>query len=153
MTIPPNLILSESSSEEASPEKAQEVVPIPESKLIPPSIELQRIIQLSEGFLFLPNLEAMGRVVDLNFTDEYVGFTRGDWPNPNRSYALPVSDYELRVGNQETGYVILLGQITRGKVGGENTRARYHMSPSQVWWLDANQSRREIDLIFFNSLF
>jgi len=153
MTIPPNLILSESSSEEASPEKAQEVVPIPESKLIPPSIELQRIIQLSEGFLFLPNLEAMGRVVDLNFTYEYVGFTRGDWPNPNRSYALPVSDYELRVGNQETGYVILLGQITRGKVGGENTRARYHMSPSQVWWLDANQSRREIDLIFFNSLF
>jgi hypothetical protein len=153
MTIPPNLILPESSSEEASPEKAQEVVPIPESKLIPSSVELHGIIQASEGFLFLPNLEALGRVVDLNFTDEYVGFTRGDWPNPNRSYALPVSDYELRVGDQETGYFILFGQVTRGEVGGESTRARYHMSPSQIWWLDANQSRREIDLTFFNSLF
>lgn len=152
MVIPPNLLLSESSSEKASPDQVQ-TVPVSESKLIPSSIDVQRIIHSSVGFLFLPNLEALGRVVDLNCTQESVFFTRGDWPNPKRSYALPVTDYELRIGTQETGYIILLGQVNRKKVSKQTTRTRYHLSPSRIWWLDANQSRQEMDLTVLNSLF
>ena len=75
-------------------------------------------------------------------------FQRADWPNLEKSFALAVNDYELRLGSINLGFIIFLGQVNR--VGLENEAdaglKRYQLIPSDAWWLDANQSRQRLQL-------
>lgn len=115
---------------------------------IPSNEKLMEALSLSEGFVFLPDEEALGRVIDLNRTGSSFTFCRADWLNPEKSFALAVSDYELRMGAPLNGFVILLGEVKRVQDGRgiKDDRPRYHLSARQAWWLDENQSRIEMDI-------
>ena len=115
---------------------------------IPSNEKLMEALSLSEGFVFLPDEEALGRVIDLNRTGSSFTFCRADWSNPEKSFALAVSDYELRMGAPLNGFVILLGEVKRVQDGRgiKDDRLRYHLSARQAWWLDENQSRIEMDI-------
>jgi hypothetical protein len=112
--------------------------------------KLNKVLSASDGHLFLPGDESLGRVVELNRTgvcDFY--FTRADWPNPEKSFGLAVADYELRMGSEKDGFVIMLGGVKRADLTtqeNDRSRPRYHLASHSAWYLDENQSRLSIDL-------
>ncbi len=111
--------------------------------------KLNIVLSASDGHLFLPGDESLGRVVELNRTgvcDFY--FTRADWPNPEKSFGLPVADYELRMGSEKDGFVIILGEVKRVDATNQvndGSRPRYRLFSRSAWHLDKNQSRVSID--------
>jgi len=109
---------------------------------------LKQALNSSSGQVFLPGKEALGKVVQVQRGNESFLFTRADWANPEKSYALAVTDYELRMGAPSLGFVILSGEVKRTTELTEdnNTRPRYQLRPTRAWWLDSNQSRKRIEL-------
>jgi hypothetical protein len=114
-----------------------------------PKVEaLKTVIGMPEGYIFLPGKETLGKVINIVRKNGVFEFQRADWPNLDKSFALAVNDYELRLGSIKQGFIIILGQVNR--IGLENERdaghKRYQLIPSDAWWLDANQSRQRLHL-------
>ena len=40
-------------------------------------------------------------------------FKRADWPNPRASFALPVAEYEIRLGSETSEFLILKGKVVK----------------------------------------
>ena len=101
------------------------------------------VIDMSEGYIFLPGKETLGKVINIVRKNGMIEFQRADWPNLEKSFALAVNDYELRLGSINQGFIIILGQVSRLESEKEavSRLKRYQLIPSDAWWLDANQSR------------
>jgi predicted HicB family RNase H-like nuclease len=106
------------------------------------------VIDLSEGYIFLPGKETLGKVINIVRKNGLIEFQRADWPNLEKSFALAVNDYELRLGSINQGFIIILGQVSRIESEKEavSRLKRYQLIPSDVWWLDANQSRQRLQV-------
>ena len=106
------------------------------------------VIDLSEGYIFLPGKETLGKVINIVRKNGLIEFQRADWPNLEKSFALAVNDYELRLGSINQGFIIILGQVSRLESEKEavSKLKRYQLIPSDAWWLDANQSRQRLKL-------
>jgi hypothetical protein len=113
---------------------------------------LRKALSEKEGYLFRPGQESMGKIVNIKQEGERFLFERADWPHSVARFGLSVSDYEIRLGSQEEGFVVLIGSVRRKE--DENDYSEEHpvyiLEPSQAWWLDQNQNRKELDLFFLN---
>ena len=114
-----------------------------------PKLEmLKTVIDMSEGYIFLPGKETLGKVVNIVRKNGFIQFHRAYWPNLEKGFALPVNDYELRLGSISQGFIIFLGQVSELELEGEAVAGlkKYQLIPSDAWWLDANQSRQRLEL-------
>jgi hypothetical protein len=114
-----------------------------------PKLEvLKTVIDMPEGYIFLPGKETLGKVTNIVRKNGLIEFQRADWPNFEKSFALALNDYELRLGSINQGFIIILGQVSRIESEKEavSRLKRYQLIPSDVWWLDANQSRQRLVL-------
>ena len=155
ISVPANLLhapVSTQAQEKIMNSKIAETA-VPNGTLIS---KLNKILSGSDGHLFLPGDESLGRVVELNRTgvcDFY--FARADWPNPEKSFGLPVADYELRMGSEKDGFVIILGEVKRADAttrANDESRPRYRLFSRLAWHLDKNQSRVSIDFSELDAL-
>ncbi len=142
--ISPNDILSLDSNV-SSP------VQISAKSFISPSL-LKKAFLLGSGYIFRPGSESLGKIVEVKNMGGDIYFQRADWPNPDSSYGLPVSTYEIRVGGGDLGFVILVGEVRRERkqLDNQNILPVYFLRPDRGWWLDKNQTRLEIDLNFLS---
>ena len=105
-------------------------------------------LRQDSGYIFLPGRESLGRIIEVKHRDGAIHFKRADWQNPKASFGLPVSDYEIRLGSDNIGFEIILGEVRREKtkINTEKSLPVYQMIPSSSWWLDQNQTRTKLEL-------
>ena len=103
---------------------------------------------MPEGYIFLPGKETLGKVINIERKNGLIEFQRADWPNLEKSFALAVNEYELRLGSINQGFIIILGKVSRLELekGAVSRLKRYQLIPSDAWWLDINQSRQRLGL-------
>jgi len=114
-----------------------------------PKLEvLKTVIDMPEGYIFLPGKETLGKVINIKRKNGLIEFQRADWPNLEKSFALAVNEYELRLGSINQGFIIILGKVSRLELekGAVSKLKRYQLIPSDAWWLDINQSRQRLGL-------
>jgi hypothetical protein len=114
-----------------------------------PKLEvLKTVIDMPEGYIFLPGKENLGKVINIVIKNGLIEFQRVDRPNLNKSFALAVNDYELRIGSISQGFIIILGKVSRLELEKEavSRLKRYQLIPKDAWWLDTNQSRQRLEL-------
>ena len=114
-----------------------------------PKLEvLKTVIGMPEGYIFLPGKETLGKVINIKRKNGLIEFQRADWPNLEKSFALAVNEYELRLGSINQGFIIILGKVSRLELekGAVSKLKRYQLIPSDAWWLDINQSRQRLGL-------
>lgn len=114
-----------------------------------PKVEaLKTVIDMPEGYIFLPGKETLGKVINIVRKNGLFEFQRADWPNLDKSFALAVNDYELRLGSINQGFIIILGQVNRIELEKESVvrLKRYQLIPRDAWWLDSKQSRQRLQL-------
>ena len=150
ITISPSFLASEDSDVDFtnSPNFTKNIVGTFAQTNFPKAEVLKTVMDMPEGYILLPGKETLGKVINIVRKNGVFEFQRADWPNLEKSFALAVNDYELRLGSINQGFIIFLGQVNR--VGLENEAdaglKRYQLIPSDAWWLDANQSRQRLQL-------
>ena len=109
--------------------------------------EIEEALAMDTGYLFRPGKESLGKITEVSYLEEKLFFKRADWPNPQASFALLVADYEVRLGSQEQGFLILGGEVRRQVVGVDSNSSLpvHYLIPVRAWWLDQNQTRTMID--------
>ena len=63
--------------------------------------EIENFLSLKTAYLFKPDEESLGKIIDLHRIGGQIFFKKNDWPNPGASFGLPVSDYEIRLGSKK----------------------------------------------------
>ncbi len=110
--------------------------------------DLETALAMGTGYLFRPGKESLGRIIEARYVEEKLFFKRADWPNPEASFGLSVSDYEIRMGTPERGFLILGGEVRRqvDEIEGNSSVPIHYLIPTRAWWLDRNQSRTPVGL-------
>jgi hypothetical protein len=155
LEVPQQLLLSGTieKGKRAPPEITESLT---NDQFLKPAIGMNRLKQAlseKEGYLFRPGQESMGKIVDIKQEEKGIVFKRADWPNPVSTFGLTVSDYEIRLGSNEEGFIVLVGQVRRVQNEKDYTGETpvYLLEPSQAWWLNQNQTRKELDLVLLNA--
>ena len=111
---------------------------------------IDQALSFGSGYLFRPGKESLGKITGVTQLQQKILFKRADWSNPQASFGLSVSDYEVRLGSDSLGFIILVGEVRRQETDtdyGNPPSPVYSLQPSRAWWLDKNQTRTEIDLL------
>ncbi len=109
---------------------------------------IQEALNSSQGYLFVPDREALGRVKGLRAENGRIVFKRADWKNPDKSYGLAVADYELRMDTLSDGRLIVLGEVKPlpEEIDANASRRLYELQPVKAWWLDRNETRYDLPI-------
>jgi hypothetical protein len=155
LQVPHQLLLSEAIEKRKIP-PPNIIDSISNDQFLKPAIDMNRLrkaLSEKEGYLFRPGQESMGKIVDIKQEEERILFKRADWPHSVARFGLSVSDYEIRLGSQAEGFVVLIGSVRRKQSENHNSEEHpvYILEPSQAWWLDQNQTRNKLDLFFLNA--
>ena len=110
--------------------------------------KIHRALQNGEAYIFRPNEESLGKIIDLRLVDGQMSFTRADWFNSGATFALSPENYEIRVGTDSDGFLILRGYVLKdsNSKGNNHSTISYFLKAENAWWLDSDQARTEIGL-------
>jgi len=111
-------------------------------------IDLKKVLGLKYGYLFRPGKESLGKISEVSLGGGGIYFRRADWPNPAVRFGLPVSNYEMRLGSEDLGFIVIEGEVQRQESERDNnlTSAIHYLTPARAWWLSNKQERIELDL-------
>jgi hypothetical protein len=114
--------------------------------------KLKKALSAKDGYLFRPGQESMGKIMDIKQGKGGILFKRADRSNSGSRFSLSVANYEIRIGSQEEGFVVLTGSVTKLQKDKDYAGEEpvYLLEPSKAWWLDQDQIRTELDLILLD---
>ena len=110
--------------------------------------KIHRALQNGEAYIFRPNEESLGKIINLRLVNGQMSFTRADWFNSEATFALSPENYEIRVGTDSDGFLILRGYVLKdsNSKGNNHSTISYFLKAENAWWLDSDQARTEIGL-------
>ncbi len=104
------------------------------------------------GYLHQLDGDSLGRILLLGNHGKSIFFRRMDWVDPEKSFALGVGDYQMRIDRGNDFVVLLEGSVRKSvdqnfpETGGETQN--YQFIVRKTWKLAENEKRRPIEITF-----
>ena len=94
-----------------------------------------------ESFLFNEKGDSLGKIQVIESTPGTIQFKRTNWPNQNRNFTLENGAYEIRLSKEQSGTLILKGNVIRLEKGN-----KYEFNTTEAWELDKEEKRNPVPI-------